>query len=47
MQIGEPVVSQRPWDGWLAAIGPILQKRHRAFATLADVDTPASLAALE
>jgi hypothetical protein len=47
MQLGQPLVSQRPGCGRLAAIGPILRERHCAFTTLADVHTPASPAAFE
>ena len=47
MQIGQPFISKQPGCRRLAAIGPILRERHGAFATLADIHTPASPAAFE
>jgi hypothetical protein len=47
MQIGEPFVSQRPWCGWLAAIGPIFRERYSALGTLADVEPFTTTATFE
>jgi len=47
MQIGQPLVSQRPKRRRLAAIGPIFRERHRALSTLADVEPFATPAAFE
>ncbi len=56
MQIGQPLVSQRPKRRRLAAIGPIFRiaaigpifrERHCALSTLADVEPFATPAAFE
>jgi hypothetical protein len=47
VQIGEPLVRQRPWRRRLAAIGPIFSERYRALSTLTDVEPFATPAAFE